>query len=264
MHQILKHLSSTAGMLFCAVSLVGCAAWKSTSSPTPEERRFALLQEQIQTQRTQIERLTAALEKIKDAPEPEISDAIPAAPKPLIPSAPVEKLVPSASERAAADENEEGEIVEEEDSIADSSQAMMNFYYEGNRQLKDRQYEDAIKSFRQFLKASPEHIYADRAQFQIAESHFRNKEYGLSIVASNQLESKYPESFRLPAALFTRSLSYSSLGQTDSARITLRALLKRFPDDPIADKASRKLAELGAPVRAGASSGTPLLLDDTE
>lgn len=256
--------------LCCIFLFSGCAGNEISKREEANEKRFALLNEQLNLQADRIERLTNALEKAKTVPTSQSAPVTPSgidaertAPPLVSPNrVPLKKLIP-AEDRAEDEDEEEDPFAEEGSSIADSSQQTMHWYYEGNRFLKRQQYDDAVKAFQHFLRSSPDHVYSDRAQYLIANCYFKNKEYGQAILATNSLESAHPQSFRIPDALFARAESYGLLGQTEDARTTFRDLLKRFPSDPLADKASRKLAELGIDASPDPVH-TPLLLDDSD
>jgi TolA-binding protein len=229
------------------------------------EERYLILKQQVREQEAQIDRLNAAIEALKARPKETRHTAAEEKERRL----PVKKLSPAktlddedAAEEAeaAAETGEEtlDAIPESEwrDSsaktpsaasgtlVADSTHEVMHLYYRALDRIKARDYDGALGDLREFLAAEPDHVYADRAQFQIADVHFRNKEYGLAVVATNLLEARYPHSFMLPQALYERGVSYEEMGNGAQASTVLRELVKRFPADPAADQASKKLAAL--------------------
>jgi len=132
----------------------------------------------------------------------------------------------------------------QEDTVADSTHETMHLYYEGTQEMNERNFDKAVKSLNQFLTENPEHVYADRAQFLIMESYFKNKEYGLALVASNLLESRFPHSVKLPEALYQRALIYLSLDQKTKSVQTLKNLIQNFPQSAVYTLASDKLSSL--------------------
>lgn len=154
--------------------------------------------------------------------------------------APVAKK--SSREITAPDEDPLAPL--QESTIVDSRHETMHHYFTGLTQMEEGHYDLALNSFREFLKQNPDHVYADRAEYQIAEAHFLNKDYGLVIVTTNLLENRYPHSFRLPEAIYKRGLSFSSMKQWESARDTYKELLRKYPASPVAKLASQKLGEL--------------------
>lgn len=285
-----------AGITACLASCATIAPPAGEPRPTDAraEDRLVMMHHQIREQEAEIERLTAALEAAK-ARTPE-KGAITQAPRPKArdpwgdkralfaeeaqaESLPVKKLTPAdadpedddAADLETTESAPEGPVRSavtakdaatrnDGESIADSTHETMHLYYRGLQQLQEGQYEDAQASFREFLKLSPNHVYADRAQYLVAEAHFKSHELGLVVIATNVLESRYPHSFRVPDALYKRALALDGMGQPDQARATLRDLLKRFPKDPTADGASRLLASLAGPREKG-TKPVPLIED---
>lgn len=156
------------------------------------------------------------------------------------PSLPVVKIKPKPEEDSEAI----SPLMQEVETIVDSSQGSMQTYYSGLQLYKDKHYEDATEAFGAFIKENPNHVYADRAQFMIVDSHFRNKDYGMVIISTNLLESKYPFSLKLPEATYERGIALAEMNQTAQAKVTLSDLIKNYPKDPVADLARKKWAEL--------------------
>ncbi len=127
--------------------------------------------------------------------------------------------------------------------IASSDHEIMAWYYQGQDRLQAGRYDEAIRAFSQFLESVPGHVYADRAQFWIAESYFRNREYALSLVADNRLLAQFPESLLAPRSLLRGALSQVKMGHVRAARAMFIELLRQYPNEPEALAASKKLAE---------------------
>jgi len=240
----------TSGFISFALCLgtLGCALFPAkTEHPLVDknEERYFELNDRLQQQDAKIAQLSGRIEALT-------------ASKVSVP--PVKKLAPKAEMPKGADlitaDDADPLAPLQENTIASSKHESMHSYFEGTRLIEDGKLDLALSSFRDFLKANPDHVYADRAQFQIADAHFRNKDYGLVVVATNLLESKYPYSFKIPEALFKRALSLAGLGQAEPARTALKDLMKRFPESPAAKLAVNKLVELGG---ATIPSAPPLL-----
>jgi len=133
-------------------------------------------------------------------------------------------------------------------SVADSTHEVMHLYYRGLQLVREGRYEETVRPFSLFLSSAPDHVYADRAQYWLVEAHFRNRDHGLAVIAANQFDSRFPKSFRLAESMYTRALAYESMGETKLARGALREVIKRFPDDVMADAATRRLGQV-EPVR---------------
>lgn len=223
---------------FFGLILVGCvSAPPPPVNPLKVSEDVLLLQQQLREQRQDIERLTAAVDalssinkekKVRPTKKLKVTKLIP----------PVEEAESEAereSERSLEDEGQRPVPENIDGRVVDSRHEGMHFYYRGWQELSQGHYERAIQNLREFLKANPDHVYADRAEFLVTESHFRNQEYGQAVIAANRLESRFPTSLRLPEALYKKGLAYRKMGQQAEANRTFRDLIKRFPDDPHAD-----------------------------
>lgn len=288
------------GLILLAV-LAGCATTETqTTSRTVErspidakEEQMSILSDQVERQQKAIEKLTQTVEDLrqelsgtKRTPTSGANQATPGAAVggANVPSVPV--VVPPAVKKSDSDDDDDDDDsdgdsdidkrsgLEKGEVVADASDESMHWYYEGVQYQKEQKYDDSVRAFREFLKVAPEHVYADRAQFLIADSYFRNHEFNLAVINTNLLESKYPASFKLPEALLTRAVSYLKLGQSDDARLTLKEILSRFPSDPAADEAAKKLADLSdvaapaapisAPVTGDKKTAPPQLIQEID
>jgi len=229
------------------LTLTGCALFPASKNDHPlvdkNEERYFEMTERLSQQDAKIAQLTSRLEAMNGQAKP-------------AKKAPVAKAKPPVEREQASITAEDGDPLApiSENTVATSKHESMHAYFEGTRLLEQGKYDLALGQFREFLKSAPEHVYADRAQFQIAEAHFLNKDYGLVVVATNLLESRYPYSFKVPESIYKRGLSFEGLGQKDPARNVFKDLVKRYPESPAAKLAVAKLTELG-----GDSSAPPLL-----
>jgi TolA-binding protein len=232
--------------------LVACASRTPVTSSEIEKRRWHALDNQVDSQAQEIQRLTdtiASLEKrLANDPKPSAGSAR---------ALPLTKLEPDApdEEDLAVDGMLETEELppadpapmREANVVADSRHEAIGQYYRGIHWYENKNYDAAVREFTAFLRDNPDHVYADRAQYWLTECHFENHDYGLVIYASNQLEAKFPYSLRVPEAMQKRALAYMEMGQLDDAAMTLRDLLKRYPDASVADAASHLLATVTVP-----------------
>ncbi|MFM8269571.1 MAG: tetratricopeptide repeat protein [Pseudomonadota bacterium] len=130
------------------------------------------------------------------------------------------------------------------ETLVDSSFENMNGYYEAIRLRENSRYDEAVEKLNRFLVENPDHVYSDRAQFLILDSHFRNREYGLVLVDSFLLENRYRESKKLPEALHKRALAYLNLGDKEKSSQTLKALVESFPNSAVIPSVQEDLASL--------------------
>ncbi len=246
---------------FTSMSVLFLASCSSQKSLGPDpmvllDARLSSLEAQVQETKSYQERLAARMDGMTDSVRPAV------APKPSTPrgkmrkraNLPITKLTP---EGAGQGNEEEGGAREETELVVDSRHEGLHLYRQGLQLAKDRKFDEAIDKFRRFLKENPDHVYSDRAQYQIAKAHYDNKEYGLVIVAAQLLETKYPFSFRIPEVSYHRAMALLSMGQTPQATDALKEIMKRFPKEEVAETASRKLAELSVSRRS--HENVPLL-----
>ncbi len=240
-----------ACLLLSLFILAACAS-KKNAGPDPLlmiEARLASLEAQVQESRSAHERLAGRLEIMTQSVSPRASI------KPLAPrgkmrkssNLPITRLTPTGD--GQGETTEEGEGEDETETVVDSRHEGLHLYRQALQLAKDRKFDEAIEKFRRFLQENPSHVYSDRAQYQIAEAHYGNKEYGLVIVAARLLETKYPYSFRIPEACYYRAMALLNMGQRPQATEALREIMKRFPHETVAEHASRKLAELSVTQR---------------
>lgn len=133
---------------------------------------------------------------------------------------------------------------ESKPALGDSEHAAMVFYRQGLNHVENRRWDAALTAFTKFLQEAPEHIYSDRAAYWISHCHYLAGDHGLAIYTSNQFESRFPHSQRLPEMIYYRALSHLELGQYEEAVPEFRSLLEKFPANSLAIDASKKLAEI--------------------
>jgi TolA-binding protein len=230
-------------VVICFLSLARCASVpkKPKVVVNPLEDRIAVLEISLRDQSQEISRLRGVINSL--TPKKTTTAAQVSAPETNqepIKNLPTTKLKPENSDEIRA----VSPLMEDAETIVDSSQDTMHTYYRGLQFLNDKKYEEAIEAFRSFINESPKHVYADRAQFLIADSHFKNKDYGMVVVATNLLETKFPYSLKIPEALYRRGISFAEMNQMAQAKLTFGNLMKNFPKDPMADAARRKWVEL--------------------
>jgi len=249
-------------ILSLSLLIFGCASEPAKphhAKLDPAEEKMITLTQQVEDQSVQIQGLKAAVDALLTRVRRSESDKERKLPSPGVTKSESEGTEENGGEVGGGEPDEANgasPIVEappvaqhseavEGATVADSKHEAMHYYYSGLQSLEEHRYEEALKSFRAFLKAAPTHVYADRAEYLIAKTHFLNREYGLVVVETNLLESRYPYSFKIPAAIWHRALAYVGMNQPDGAKQTLRDLMNKYPNTTFAERASRKLAELG-------------------
>jgi tol-pal system protein YbgF len=118
-------------------------------------------------------------------------------------------------------------------------------YDDAVRAYMQKQWDDSIQYFRDFLHASPTSPYADDAQYWIGECYLNKGLYSNAIKEFNQVVLRYGSSDRAPAALLKLSQVFSKIGDQVDARLSLQKLVNRYPGSGEAAEAYRLLQEMG-------------------
>ncbi len=224
------------------VALAGCASvQKTVERPEVDSRdeRIVSLSERLERQERLLHRLREQIGAMRTRP-PAVSLR---RHRESTPQIPVTKIRPNEPSVPTEEMNAE-EVGTEDEVVVDSSENGMHFYFKGLRLFRDAAYDPAVQAFQHFLENGRDHVYADRAQYLITEAHFLNHEFSLAILAASQMQARYPDSLRMPEALYRRAASFAGLGQKENAKVTLRDWLQAYPRHPLAAEISRQLASL--------------------
>lgn len=238
--------------LFLLPLLSGCALF----TPAPDNskvltKEINALKDEINLQKEEITQLNLKLKNLEDekkflrvvkqvsTPTKKSLKARGKGKMPVAPISKVEKAEPST-------------LFEDEATIADSSHEELHKYFKAVQLLREKKQDEGLILLREFISENPGHIYADRAEMLIADTHLRNKEYGLVIVSTNVLENRYPHSVKLPEALYKRAMAFMALDQKDQARKTWERVRNDYPKSKIADMAEKRLAAIKTPLLSDA------------
>lgn len=227
------------GAFLFSCLLVGCVSPPPPPQPVawaPSQDEWEVMRQENRDLKERVETLAASVEGLRARAETSATPRV--AKRKLTSSPPLAGASDEASEPKPAEPRSDGSTV------ADSQHVGMHHYFEGLRRLEAGEYDKAVRSLRRFLSESPEHVYADRAQFLLVEANLRNKEYGLALLESRDFEARYPRSFRLPDVLWQRATAYGELGQRDAAVSHLKRLVEQFPGEEPALNAAKRLAKL--------------------
>lgn len=100
-----------------------------------------------------------------------------------------------------------------------------------------RKYEEAQRSFTDFLKNYKDHNLAPEAQYYLAECYFQRNQFADAALAYDTVIKKYPKSSRAPGAYLKQGISFSKLNQGAAAKARMQELIKKFPNSPEAARA---------------------------
>ena len=124
-------------------------------------------------------------------------------------------------------------------------------YYTGGKEaFGAKNYEVAIRSYRDLLDQYPFDPHAEEAELTIAESHFKKKQYAEAIAAFNDFQRMHPMSPELAKIYFLLGRSFQKQmttidrdqGAADNAQGWYRVVLDRYPDSEYSPRARRRMA----------------------
>lgn len=232
----------TAKLCWCvAAFVVARCATPPAPTTTHLEKRNKILQQRVTEEKAENKRLRKFLVPDEEGLEPTAKDFA----RDESPRMGVTFLKPESVKPEPVEEDEDAG----RKTIASSDFESMTWYQQGLEQLRLGRYDQAISAFTQFQKQNPEHVYSDRAQYWIAESYFKNREFGLAVVNFNLVASRYPHSVKVPESMYRAALCHLEMGQKRPAQGLLRDILRQYPADQVVTSASRKLAEISKPNR---------------
>ncbi len=111
-------------------------------------------------------------------------------------------------------------------------------------QFREGKYEDAIASFKGFLKTYPAGTLAANAQYWIGYAYYALKDYKAALAHQQKLVATYPASPKVPDALLNIATSQIALDDMAGARRTLEEIVAKHPGTNAATLAERRLAVL--------------------
>jgi len=124
-------------------------------------------------------------------------------------------------------------------------------YYKGGKDsFADKNYEGAIKSYKDLLDQYPFDPHAEEAELTIAESHYRKKQYAEAIAAFNDFQRMHPMSPELAKVYYLLGKSFEKQmttidrdqGAADNAAGWYRVVVDRYPNSEYAPKARERMA----------------------
>ena len=125
-----------------------------------------------------------------------------------------------------------------------SAEEMFN---KGVEAQKAEQYDAAIDSYRELIRAYPDSTRTPEAYYAMATIYQNYKHsYHLAIHKFRQLVNKYPDHATSPSASFLIGFIYNNdLKNIDSARIAYEDFIKRYPTNQLVASAQFELSNLG-------------------
>ncbi len=117
--------------------------------------------------------------------------------------------------------------------------------YEGILTIfKEGDLDGARQGFVEFLAKYPTTTRAPNAQYWLGECYYGKKQYQLAIEAYTRVETEYPQSGKVPAALLKKGYAYLALNDRERGAVVLERVVGSYPGGPEAAKASDRLSRL--------------------
>ena len=125
------------------------------------------------------------------------------------------------------------------DPLLESSdyEAALNYF-------KSRDYPNAIKGFKGFLKTYPDSTLAPNAQYWIGYSYYALKDYKTALAQHQKLIAVYPSSPKIPDALLNMASNQIELKDRAGAKKTLEEITSKYAASTAAALAAKRLATL--------------------
>ncbi len=95
--------------------------------------------------------------------------------------------------------------------------------------------------FREFVAVYPDHKLAGNAQYWIGECLYSQRRFAEAAEEFAKVETDYPASHKIPAALLKKGLSLEELKRMPEAQAVLQQLVERYGKSEEAAKAKEKL-----------------------
>ena len=117
-------------------------------------------------------------------------------------------------------------------------------YQQAFKLLKQSQYEQAIKAFREFLTINPRSEYSDNAQYWLGEAYYVTHQFDVALQEYNTLLQNFPDSKKLTHSLLKIGFCYYEMGEHEEAKLRLQSLKQQHPGTTAARLAEERLKKI--------------------
>ncbi len=107
-----------------------------------------------------------------------------------------------------------------------------------------KRYESAISGFTEVLTVTPQNPLADNAQYWIGECYYGMGNYERALDAFYKVLN-FPESNKLSDTHYKIGKTYLMMGNTDSAKEELEAVIQNYPGTSASNYAAQELKKMG-------------------
>ena len=124
------------------------------------------------------------------------------------------------------------------------TQTEQKIFDEASALLKKKDFTAAAQAFTTFLQRFPGSGYSAQAYYLLGSSYFAVKDWKNAIPALETVINHYAMTQRAPDAMLNLAICHENLDDQNTARSTLEALIKKYPESTAAKTARAKLSEL--------------------
>ncbi|WP_051261152.1 tol-pal system protein YbgF [Desulfovibrio inopinatus] len=124
---------------------------------------------------------------------------------------------------------------------SESSKAM---YERGLEAFKNRQYDQAIAVWKDFVSSYPSDSLAPNALFWQGEAYYQKGDFANAALMYQDVIEKYSSSNKYPAAMLKQGISFMRMGNKSAGAIVLKDLISKYPNSAEATRAKNVLASL--------------------
>lgn len=110
-------------------------------------------------------------------------------------------------------------------------------YDAGLNAFNARRYDEAQRSFSDFIKNYGNHSMAPEAQYYLAECYFQRNQFADAALAYDTVITKYSKSSKAPAAYLKQGICFSKINQGAAAKSRLNELIRKYPNSAEAARA---------------------------
>lgn len=110
-------------------------------------------------------------------------------------------------------------------------------YDAGLNAFNARRYDEAQRSFSDFMKNYGSHSMAPEAQYYLAECYFQRNQFADAALAYDTVITKYSKSSKAPAAYLKQGICFSKINQGAAAKSRLNELIRKYPNSAEAARA---------------------------
>lgn len=120
----------------------------------------------------------------------------------------------------------------------------LGLYRQAYSLYENKKLFEAQEKFDKFVKANPQHDYADNAIYWMGEIYYDQKEYILAITEFKRVLKDYPNSNKTADAWLKIGLAYERLDDPKKAQLAYKSISTQYPYSSAANLANERLLRI--------------------